>query len=205
MSSYGMSVCNGASALWVAVAALLLLGSPASAEPAGPDYARKGWYVGANGIYGLYVFDQGKPVETDGTGGFNVRGGYRIYPWLAAELFYEWAYQFTKTPAGAPITTDAMSHTITTNLKFLYPRWRAQPYFAFGIGAYGEEETTQAPAGVSNSSEWGLGMRPVVGVDFYLTENVVLNLETGPSIGLYDAATDARIYMSFGGGVQYRF
>ena len=61
----------------------------------GDDYARPGWYLGAGGTWAPHWWqapddELGVRVKTKNSFGFNVRGGYRINSWLAAELEYEW-------------------------------------------------------------------------------------------------------------------
>ena len=206
------------SVLVLATSALLLGATSASAEPPGPDYSRPGFYVGVNGIYALNFFDDGGGlIDIRNTGGLNVRAGYRFQPWLAGEFLYEWGSNFKTTlsdplvPPGMSLEADVTTHTITANLKLLWPRWRAQPYLLVGLGAQGVEATARSGGASVTESQWGFAVRPGVGVDFYITENIVLNAEVGTAIGVFGVdepfpgTTEAEVYMSFGGGLQYRF
>lgn len=110
-----------------------------------------------------------------------------------------------------PGTGDLTTHTITGNAKFLWPGWRAQPYLLVGLGAQRMEATLGALGISANDSLWGFAIRPAVGVDFYITKNIVVNAEVGPVVNVFNAqnpfpgTTEAEFYMSFGGGLQYRF
>jgi len=195
------------SVLILAASALLLGATSAFAEPPGPDYSRPGFYVGINGMYALNFFDDGGGlIDINNTWGLTARVGYRSRPWLAAELLYEWGSDFA---AGG--SADLTTHTITANGKFIWPSWRAQPYLLVGLGAQGLEATVRSPGGSESDSLWGFAIRPAVGVDFYITKNIVVNAEIGPVVNVFNdqdpfpGSTEAEFYMSFGTGLQYRF
>jgi opacity protein-like surface antigen len=199
--------------LMLATSALLLGATSAFAEPPGPDYSRSGFYVGINGMYALNFFDDsGGLADVEDTWGLTARAGYRFRPWFAAEFLYEWANDFDTTflvPPGA--SGDLTTHTITANAKFLWPAWRAQPYLLVGLGTQGVKTTVRSLGVSASDSLWGFAIRPAVGVDFYITENIVVNAEVGPVVNVFKArapfpgTTVAEFYMSFGGGLQYRF
>lgn len=200
-------------ALILATLATLLGATSASAEPPAPDYSRPGFYVGINGIYALNFFDDARGlIDYKDTWGLTARAGYRFRPWFAGEFLYEWANEFDAT-FGLPLGTsgDLTTHTITANAKFLWPSWRAQPYLLVGLGTQGVETKLRFLGVSASDSLWGFALRPAVGVDFYITKNLVLNAEIGPVVNLlnsqepFPGGTEAEFYMSFGGGLQYRF
>jgi len=197
-------------------AAVLMLGSAsASAESRRPDYAHSGFYLGINGIYAVNFFDDaGGLVDFDNTAGLNARAGYRFLPWLAAEVLYEWGNNFQATfPRTSLPSVDVTSHTITANLKFLVPVWRAHPYLLIGVGAQDIVAKAEVEGFEASDSQWGFATRPAVGVDFYITEHLIANVEVGAAVGIFNldqtsieqGRTSAEVYMSFGGGLQYRF
>ena len=167
-------------------------------------------------MYALNFFDdEGGEIDIKNTAGLTARAGYRFGPTFAAEFLYEWGSNFKVTipavlvPAGVSAKGDLTTHTITANAKFLWPRWRAQPYLLVGLGAQGLEASVESLGGDVSVTEslWGFAIRPAVGVDVYITKNLVFNAEVSPSIGVFnvDETTVAEFYMSFGGGLQYRF
>jgi hypothetical protein len=206
--------------LETALCAALVCLLPAVAS-AGDDYARSGAYLGIGGTYafrwvpGDFDNDLGGPntVRAKNTGGLNVRGGYRVNSWFAAELEYEWLDGFDVTIEGGNGGFTLQSHVITANGKFLYPGWgRFQPWLLAGVGmAIQEAEDRSGLAAGLDGSSVGFAARAGLGLDTYLTESWLLNF------GFEGVINTVKIDNSIGGdlsqfwyipvqiGLQYRF
>jgi opacity protein-like surface antigen len=207
----------------------LLVAGPALAEPdevvsryeSKPDYGRSGWYVGIGGGAGFDFFL--KAIEnatlgevTVGSGGsFNARGGYRPTSWFAFEAMYEGIYGMNVDLLGIEVANLTL-HSVVPNFKFLLPLWRFQPYLAIGPGAqYGDFDANEFITGpglgsLVDTNRWDFVLRIGVGLDAYITENWLVNLEIAPWVRFADWGsipsefTD-NVSLTFSGGVQYRF
>jgi opacity protein-like surface antigen len=199
----------------ISIAALLMAGS-AWAEGSKADYGRSGWYVGAGGgvawdFLSDFVEDQtGGLVTTNAGGTANVRAGYRIWSWFALEAMYEGAYGVNSKLLGVKIL-DFNTHAVLGNLKFIAPIWRIHPYFALGFGAqYGDADFVDDILFPYDTNRWDPMMRFGLGLDTYVSENWLVNLELAPGIRFKDwgnlggQATD-NITLTLSAGVQYRF
>jgi opacity protein-like surface antigen len=168
--------------------ALTLLAGTASAQ----DYARPGAYVGFSGVGAIENFDISGANFSDG-GGFNFRGGYRLMSHLAVEAQFEYVTGFS----DQGVDIDAL--TFTGGLKGYVLTEQIQPYgvVAFGL-IYGE-----ADAGSVDVDDTDPVFRVGGGVDVYITENWLVNLEA-----VYVAPVDDMDdfpYASIGAGIGYRF
>ncbi len=203
----------------VATAGLLALGlavEAAAEPPPKDDWSRRGFYLGINGVYGAELFEDDiedalgdLDADLKGTGGLNARAGYRIFSWLAAEVKYEWMNDFTTEILGTEALNLAI-HTFTVGPKFVLPFWRTQPYLHVGLGA--QYRNTGISGTSIDDEDWGFTVRPGVGIDFYLTRHIVLNAEFDGVLGVSSLSTPGpagsindTIYLSIGGGLQYRF
>jgi opacity protein-like surface antigen len=173
------------------VISLLVLVSTIAAGAARADdrdaFSKNGPYFGIGASYGVPLFEPTLDNAFSGNGwsekasnswGLNSRAGYRFHKFLAAEVEYEWLQHFglRVNGAGAPGGLGSVRvQTITANLKAIAPYGHWQPYVLAGFGATLAKytETTGSPLNVaptSYSTRFGLG------VDYYLTENIALNL-----------------------------
>ena len=76
-----------------------------------------------------------------------------------------------------------VTHSLLVNLKFIAPIWRIHPYFALGAGAqYGDFDSS----GILDDHRWDPVLRFGFGVDGYITEHWVVNLELAPGIRFKD-------------------
>lgn len=106
---------------------------------AADEFDRSGWYVGAGGGVAVDFADElverttMGDIQTKTTGTFNVRGGYRIFSWLALEGMYEGAYGYPLSFQGEQIA-DFTTHSLLGNAKLIVPTWRLHPYLALGRG-----------------------------------------------------------------------
>lgn len=223
-----------------ALAVCVAVGLLASTASAG-DFDRSGAYLGVGGTGAVHLvgdtFDvPGAPAtELSASGGANLRVGYRALPWFAIEAQYEWIDGFDASTIVLGNFANLSSHSITADFKFLLPIGRFQPYLLLGPGAsfyrirptndlfstlaaiqvfplkvvgpsFGPQLT------VSESSQWAFAGRVGLGVDAYVTRNLVLDLEVSgvltahhfeQSAGLRDLS--ALHYLSTQLGIQYRF
>ena len=190
----------------------LAFASPVTAS----EWTRPGWYFGAGGGAGFNFFnkyiEESVPipvVDIDPAGSANVRGGYRIWSWFALEAMYEGAYDAQINVLDLPFA-KLSTHSFLGNLKFILPIMRFQPYLLVGGGAQYGQFRSELPAPLDKQNRWDPTLRVGVGLDFYITENWVVDLELAPSIRFKDysdipsAGTD-NVTMTLSGGVQYRF
>lgn len=186
----------------------------ASAENGRSDYFnRNGWYLGLNGIYAHGFFEDeiedavGGTLDLDGSAGLNVRAGYRVTSWFAAELLYEWVDGFRGDLGSVSDFIDLSTHSVVPNFKLIAPWCRIQPYVGIGLGA---QKSHAKLKGFSNDSQWAFLTRPAFGIDWILTDHIVLNTELAGSLAFADidniGGSNTNIFaLTIGGGVQYRF
>ncbi len=200
--------------VFVLLASLALLPTSAGAD----DFDRDGWYLGLNYAQGFNFVQEavdaisGGDLDSGDTWGLNVRGGYRFFSWLALEVNYEFMDNFTTN--GSFGSTDIQSNTITVGPKFLIPTWRIQPYLLLGFGTQGAtlDFTRAFPRlyGDGRTTDWNPAARPGLAIACYITQNVVANLEVAGVLvaGKFEnqsMSLSDPIYLSIGGGLQYRF
>jgi opacity protein-like surface antigen len=203
--------------LIVAFLFALLTAGPAWADDSDPDFGRPGWYVGVGGGVGFDFLEDAVDDFTNGTvdidpgGSFNARGGYRLASWFALEGMYEGVYEQQVQVAGNN-AADMTYHSFLANFKFIAPIWRTHPYIMVGPGIqYGEFDTHASLDGLGlNTTRWDFVLRTAIGLDGYITENWLLNLELAPSIRFADysnipSETTDNVTLTVGVGVQYRF
>jgi opacity protein-like surface antigen len=213
------------------LALVLLLPAAALADDDDKDFSRSGFYLGVGGAYGINFFenmiedaarDAGFEISLKDTGGVNARVGYRVASWFAVEGMYEWMDNFKievdgftdpdlEDLVGAEV--DYRTHTVTVNAKFLIPTWRLHPYLYLGIGAQYydlDAQATFADNGLDFSEKgWAFAGRPGLGLDAYITENILVNIEVAGVLATANPSTIPDIgdmfYMTVGAGLQYRF
>jgi opacity protein-like surface antigen len=213
--------------------AIVLVVLPGLAAADDDGFARSGPYFGVGGIYTQNgqvedEIDDALPsvvtdLDVDDSAGVNAVVGYRMLPWLAGELQYEYVDGFDITidatfplPVG-PITQkiEVQSHLLTANLKAIVPISRVHPYLLVGAGFIHWEFDESGPApNLFSSSETDFAGRAGVGIDFYLTRNIVLNAGANAVVANTSAdfsalpggdEFDYLFYIAAGAGLQYRF
>ena len=132
--------------------------------------------------------------------GFNFRVGYRIIPHFAIEAMGERVDKFDLTNAQGK---DIDTWTGTINGKAFILTDRFQPYGLFGVGFMRAHATFIDSIFGSSGSDTDLALRFGGGLDSYITEHWVANLEI--SYVLPTGDVDGLDYISLGGGLQYRF
>jgi opacity protein-like surface antigen len=191
--------------------AALLMASASSAQDSKPDFGRPGWYlgVGAGGAWDILASAIEDAtvgaVELSPTGSFNARGGYRATSWFAFELMYEGIYNLPADLFGDN-ASNSTTHSFLGNFKFIVPTWRIQPYLMVGPGG----QLSEFRLGGKDTSNFDFALRLALGIDGYITEHWLINVEVAPSAGFVDwgdipsEATD-NVMVTFGLGLQYRF
>ena len=218
------------------VGAALAEESPPDDDP----YDRPGLYLGLSGVYSHNLFDQEIEdflsdelaqdirVDIEDSKGINARLGYRVASWFAAELQYEWIDSYEVegsvviggTPFGGKIY-DIGGHTLTLNTKWIVPFWRIQPYLLLGAGyslydvnrgvLAGPVEALGDDINIGSGKQSGFSGRGGLGLDLYLSRNVVLTTEATALLTTDDfdapdeGAIDNLYYLSVSAGLQYRF
>ena len=121
---------------------------------------------------------------------------------MAFELCYEWLEGFDST-AGLP-EVELDTHLITANARLFGLTGRFQPYALVGVGILIVNTELKLPdVPKPFGVDTGFTARFGGGLDFYLSEHSVLNLE-----GTYLAPSDkvkGENYGTLGASYQYRF
>lgn len=189
---------------------LCLVSVPAFSQ----DYARRGFYVGAAVIGGAYTKAEDElekvlaalgyiaSIDVDEAVGFNLYGGYRFHPHFAAEVEFEMLPKSNISWSGVGTFAELETLNVTSNLKTFLLTGRAQPYALVGIGGMVATLKDSVGLGVRDTYS-GFAFRFGGGLDFYITESVVAF--AGVDYLLPTGDVDDLDYVSFGGGVQYRF
>lgn len=159
----------------------------------------------------------------DAHAGINARIGYRMHPFFAVEIQAEYVPNFDakivvedgQKRVFARLKDDHDLFTTTANLKLILPTGRLQ---LFGLAGFGLFHNTSRdlrlrhvdpPTGVELNQSFGddSGFEFVVrtggGADFYITEQVIMNIEASYVIpfGRFDHLD----YLTLGIGFRYQF
>ncbi|MBW2274180.1 MAG: porin family protein [Deltaproteobacteria bacterium] len=196
----------------------LFLGAPALAQDDEEEesvFARQGGYVMAAVVGGFDAAAENDLVDLgfDDVNvapgiGFNTRLGWRSTPHFGFEFELEYINDFTISFAenGVGVKTDSLALAMTFNGKVPILTGRIQPYGIAGAGLL----YYKIREGSKNDGTSFL-VRGGIGLDYYITENFVANIE-----GSYAYPT-SRIdpldqglpvdadYVSLGVGLAYRF
>jgi opacity protein-like surface antigen len=166
-------------------------------------------------------------VDIDDSAGINATIGYRVWSFFAVELEYEWVDHYDVdgsadlVPVSGPVLSaegDLYSiegHTLTANTKWIIPFWRIQPYLLLGGGIAISDVDRGAllnvvdPGGIDDGTHTNVAGRAGLGLDLYITENILVNAEASAILTTLKEPDlndiDDLNYMSFGAGLQYRF
>jgi opacity protein-like surface antigen len=176
-----------------------------AAEPQWDDsyypFARKGAYVGFGGYYALENFDRDAAIEADldigadDGGGLDLRGGYRFHPRFSAELLFQYYFEFGVKEQNTGENDNFDGWSTTLNAKAYGLLGAVQPYAVVGLGALVFKE--------KKGEDAGFLARMGGGVDLYLTDHIVVEAEVGYALPAGDL--DDYQFVTFGGGIQYRF
>jgi opacity protein-like surface antigen len=171
-------------------------------------YGRTGPLLGVAGFYAVESFDSASGLEIDDSFGGALIAGYRVHRHVSIEVRGEYLDGFDIGPQGDPsasmLDAEIDGFLITAGPK-LYPFTGVlQPFIGLGLGAMRAELKGRASDGARFSDdETDVVIRPAAGLDFYISENLVLNLEAayvspGGSLQDIDFAT-------FSSGLTFRF
>ncbi|MBW2275528.1 MAG: outer membrane beta-barrel protein [Deltaproteobacteria bacterium] len=179
------------------LATLLFASVPATAEqgkkPAPQiDAARSGPYLGITGLVAfenggtniLHLNDTPSNYMADVTGGLEIYGGVNFSTYAAVELYGDWLEDLTDLSFGVM-------------LKARYPIDRYAPYLGFGAGL------NWVDGRKSLGTRWGGVVIFTGGCDFYITDNIAIDVEanyrkgTGTNLGIN--------YITTGAGIKYLF
>ena len=201
---------------WIALGISLGIASTAAAGAAA-DFGARGFYVAAGGSYtqNELVEEQledgvspGIDLDVDDTWGARGVFGYRILPFLAAELEYEHVGRYDVSVSGGDVAR-LRANVLTVNVKTLLPLWRVQPYLLVGIGGaqwrFDDELGIDLP-----EDETEFAGRAGAGVDLHLTPRLVLDAGADVVLSSTDSiplASDVDFlgYTTVGVALQYRF
>ena len=178
------------------------------------DLDRPRFYLGIDALVGIEDLDVGnQPVGgssvnvdiTDQNWGGGMRAGYRFHPHLAAELQgqYNGLYEVRGNTVGRPNLGSVEIITSTANLKAYALRGPIQPYVLGGVGIMWADTEDRVSGTKLPLGDVEFAGRGGLGVDFYLSPMLAVNLE-----GSYVAAAGGLAgygVAALGAGVQWHF
>ncbi|MDL1963626.1 MAG: porin family protein [Deltaproteobacteria bacterium] len=172
------------------------------------DAADKNYYIGISELYAIENLDEqhtkdkfSGPIEIDfdNSWGVRVRGGYIVTKYFTSEALFE----YLEAKTGTNINKfDVMNFTL--NGKFTCPEYEtAIPYAVVGIGVMNAYEDITFNGATSKTSDWGASLRAGLGIDYYASEEVSLQLEGAYTAGL--GCVDHVRYTTIAFGIAYHF
>jgi len=172
------------------------------------DYARSGLYVGGGLVGGFTTRLEGQlteipgvdNVEVDPSVGLAGRLGARITPHLALEAHYEWMEDFETSVDGIEIA-ETRTQALTGDVKGYLSTGRVQPYLSAGLGFLSAK--SDDPVTAFQKTDTDFAARFGGGVEFYVTENIGLSVDSSYVIPTGDV--EDLDYVSVGAGVFFRF
>lgn len=165
------------------------------------DPSRKGPSLGLGGTYAIETFDTSGGLNLDNSGGFNARIGYRFHPRIAGEVEIERFQQFDAHVGGTDVG-EINAWSLGANVKGFVLTGKIQPYGLFGLGYADWETTNSANTANPEKTDDGLALRFGGGVDWYVTNKVVLTSDVTYLMGTGDASDYSTVALSF--GIAYR-
>jgi hypothetical protein len=176
------------------VSAAVLAGWAVSASALDDEYGRSGPYIGAGGLYAFENFSGAAESPTpDGSGGYNLKGGYRFNEYFALEIDWDHMISFAQS------TGDTEIWDIGANAKFFPLHGIVQPFVSVG-GAW---SSVDDPRAASARDSTGFAARFGLGLDVYVHRNWALSLESDYLLQTGGRADYDAIPISL--GVTYRF
>lgn len=160
--------------------------------------------------------DNQASIDNNNSLAVNVRLGWRLLPFLAAEVQYEWTDEFRMRTFGSTCA-KASSQLVTGNLKLIAPLETVQPYLLAGVGAghydldiedisFGVNDSCTPQNGYKASqTQWEMAGRFGGGFDFYITRGILMNFEAASVISEDEFLGKRWPYVSLSAGIQYRF
>ncbi len=154
------------------------------------DPTRSGPLLGFGGIYALENFD-GIGMSTDDSGGFNATVGYRFNKWVSSDLRVERYVEFD-SPNG-----EVNGWAVGLDARGYYPLGAVQPFGLLGMN-YLDMETTNSAAANTKKTDDGPALRFGIGLDWYITSNLVLTPDISYMLGFGEVDGYDMVVFSFG-------
>ncbi|MEX2207811.1 MAG: porin family protein [Myxococcota bacterium] len=174
----------------------VLLTTPVYAQ----DYARDGFAIGAGFGYAGENFDD-DGVDFDDTGAIDVFGSYRFHPNFGVEARFEQTFDF-EGDAG-PTNVDVDISSLTINAQAFILTGQFQPYLGGGLGYAEAHIDVDGPGFGSDDDDSDPLWRLFMGLDSYVTPNVVIGAEAAYNFGVDDL--DDFDYWTLNALLRYRF
>ena len=178
-------------------AILVLVAMPVVADDEGPMWMEASTYLQGAGVYAFEEFKEGSSTgnSADNSLGFDIRAGIRSNPWFAVEVHFDFMPDMNATGRGGSAwatTVNARVYPLTDMIA----GGQVQPYALVGLGA--------SSFRTSRGREIGFATRWGGGVDYYLTDEVVLTVGASYVWSLGTPVKDMN-YVSLSWGAMYRF
>lgn len=142
-------------------------------------YARTGFLVGVAAAYVLEDFDTGLDVDNSRSASATI--GYRVHRYVSIELRGEYLDDFDVRASDADdgaFDADLDGYFFVVGPKFYPLAGSIQPFIGFGLGAMRAEIDGIGRDGTAiNDAATEAVVRFAGGVDVFVSENLVLNLE----------------------------
>ena len=166
-------------ALLVGSALVVAFATPALSQ----DYARDGFAAGGGVSYAAEDFDV-DGVSFDNTGAFDLFGSYRFHPHFAVEGRFEQTFDFEGDTG--PFDFDVDIWSVTANVQAYILTGQFQPYVGGGVGFAEAEADVDGPGFGGDDDASDPLWRLFVGLDGYVTPNIVIGGEAAYNIGVDD-------------------
>jgi opacity protein-like surface antigen len=194
------------------------LPAAAEEESAPMPYAEPGFYggIGIQGAVFTEVDDDlesdvgvaGADVNSKTATGFSIYAGYRIMPYLAAELEFEMfpdAHVDVELPGfDSEKLGEVETWVLMSNAKVFALTGRLQPFILFGIGVASNSFEDSVGAGI-DEQEYDFAFRVGGGVDVHITELISTWARCTYLHNAGDVEGVNFNYVSFGAGLQLNF
>ena len=164
------------------------------------DYDRDGFALGAGASFAVEDFDD-DGIDFDDAGAVNAFASYRFHPHFAAEARFEQTFNFDGNAGPNDVDVDIWS--LTANVQYFILTEQFQPYIGLGFGIGQADVDVDTPFGSDSDTTTDPLARFSVGLDSYVTRNVVIGAEVAYNLGI-DDLNDFN-YWTFGAQLRYRF
>ena len=171
----------------------------------------KDYYIGISGLYAIENLDEQQtkdkfsgPIEVDfdNSWGVRVKGGYVVNKYFTSEVMLEYIAPFEAKTGNNKDELDVMNFTL--NGKFTCPEHETViPYTVVGLGIMNAYEDITYNDATSKTSDRGASFRAGLGIDYYASEEVSLQLEGAYTAGL--GCVDHVRYTTIALGIAYHF
>jgi opacity protein-like surface antigen len=203
----------------LAIVMALLMVNLAFAESC-EDYCDPGWYLILGGLTAWDQFQDTEEADIGTSLGFELRGGYRVLKYFAAEGQIDFLSGFRLRTGDPDVGDLEIDGTVfTANAKGYLPFERFQPYGLVGLGGmYARVRTAEAVGTICSPGFYGWWCSGVYGqledgadfvarlgggFDIFLTENIAINLDASYLLP-FDKLSELR-YISFNWGAKFKF